>query len=241
MKTIFLTGHSGFIGLHLVKRLIELGYDVYEAQRNEVPMVNPLNLIEYDYVIHLAATTTLSTDFVPELFENNVVYANKIMQYSSRIIYASSTSASEYTNPYAGTKMYLEYLGEHHPNANGLRFFNVYRNGCKRGIIKRAIDCAKSGEQMDIYGGDQVRDFIYIDDAVNAIIDSLDSKEKIIEIGTGIGRSICGVIETIKELTGASINTNYMPPSLNDMKVSVAEKGINGCIWLEEWLKKMLS
>src|SRR6185437_5697730 len=109
-KTIFLTGSQGFIGRHLLPKLVELGYDVYCGGWNELPQN------DFDYIIHLAAVTTTTQTFLPEMYDSNIVYAHKIMQYPCRILYASSTSAAENTNPYAATKMYLEYLGAKHNN-----------------------------------------------------------------------------------------------------------------------------
>jgi nucleoside-diphosphate-sugar epimerase len=150
-KTIFLTGSKGFIGSHLLKALTE--YEVHCAGYNEIPRC------KYDYIIHLAATTTTSASFLPELFENNIVYAKQIMSMPGKKIYASSTSAEELTNPYAYTKRYLEYLGK---GSVGLRFFNVYGSDNNKGIIRKALQCAKTGEVLQVQGGCQVRDFIYI-------------------------------------------------------------------------------
>lgn len=233
-KSIFLTGSKGFIGSHLLKSLTN--YDVHCAGRNELPVK------EYDYIIHLAATTTLSQSFIPELFENNVVYAKQIMSYKLvRTIYASSTSASELTNPYAYTKRYLEYLGAEHGNATGLRFFNVYGNGNNKGIVKKAIDCANSGAKLQVMNGMQIRDFIYIDDVVNCVINSLDAKPRIIDVGSGSGISIFSALNTIERVTGKKINKELYPHAKTDMEYSVASPGLPNCLSFEDGLRQMLN
>jgi nucleoside-diphosphate-sugar epimerase len=221
-KTIFLTGSKGFIGSHLLKALTE--YEVHCAGYNEIPRC------KYDYIIHLAATTTTSASFLPELFENNIVYAKQIMSMPGKKIYASSTSAEELTNPYAYTKRYLEYLGK---GSVGLRFFNVYGSDNNKGIIRKALQCAKTGEVLQVQGGCQVRDFIYIDDVVQAIIHRLDAKSGIYDIGTGKGRKIKDVLELI----GCKYALSAMAET--DMKYSVAYPGISGCLSLEDGLIKM--
>lgn len=230
MKTIFLTGSQGFIGSHLLQKLEQLGYKVWCAAYNEV-----LNAIP-DYVIHLAAKTTTSNSFIPEMFDSNIVYAQKIMNIPTRIIYASSTSATELSNPYAYTKRYIEYLA-HDKNATGLRFFNVYGAGNNKGIIKAALE----KDELTIEGGLQIRDFIYIDDVVNTIIAALDSTEKIIEVGTGTGITIEQAIKIIERVKGSPIRVNYIKSNLSDMLVSVAKPGIKGCLSFEEGIKLILN
>lgn len=235
MKEIAVTGVYGFIGQHLCKKLTEYGHTVYEVGKGGTPHKR------VDLIIHLGATTTLSKYFNPDLFKNNIVYADWLFSTNrnTKIIYASSTSAAELTNPYAYTKRYLEYLGEKHGNALGLRFFNVYGNGNNKGIIKRAIDCANSGETLMLSGGSQIRDFIYIDDVVNWICDNLDHEPGIVDIGRGEGMLINQAIKTVSKIMNKHIDIKYLPQSDTDMQISVAEPGIAG-ISLEEGLKKML-
>jgi nucleoside-diphosphate-sugar epimerase len=231
---IRITGSSGFIGSHLMTGLLSRGFQCESVPKGQLPIYS-----DGDILIHLAAKTTLSKDFNADLFDSNIIYANRVMKFPGRIIYASSTSAAELTNPYAYTKRYLEHLGEKHGNALGLRFFNVYGNGNNKGIIKRAIECATSAESLFLSGGDQIRDFIYIDDVVNWICDNLDHEPGIIDIGRGEGMSIVGACSTVAHVMNKFIHTRTFPASDVDMKVSIASPGIAG-ITLEEGLKKML-
>lgn len=230
---IFITGAHGFVGKHLCPKLIEIGHDVYKGVYNELP-----DMSQTDMIIHLAAVTTTTQTFLPEMYDSNIVYAHKIMQYPCRIIYASSTSATENTNPYAATKMYLEYLGNKHPNAIGLRFFNIYGNFNTKGIVRKAIQCIKTGERLQLCGGDQVRDFIYIDDVVRAIINSLDSDKKIIDVGTGHGMTIYDAMLKIINVFG-SLEWDIYDRAHTDMFYSVASPGIPGCLSFKEGLVKM--
>lgn len=223
---ILVTGSNGFIGSHLVSKLIELGHTV--------------NDYGYDTIIHLAAVTTLSTEFNAKLFDSNIVYANEIMKFKGRIIYASSTSAAELTNPYAYTKRYLEYLGSKHGNAVGLRFFNVYGNGNNKGIIKKAIECANSGDTIFVHGGEQVRDFIYIDDVVRLIIESLEWDPGIYDIGTGVGTTIDDAISEVASVFNKTIYTRHFDKSSVDMDFSVSSIVRPECLTLEQGLKMMI-
>ena len=206
----FLTGISGFIAKHLAKRLIEEGHDLdvlfYHPEKfggdiSKLDLrfvdIGELQRKKYDAVIHLAATTSISTDFNPDIYYNNIILGAKMLQTPFRTVYASSTSVYELVNPYAYSKAFLEHLGEIHGNALGLRLFNVYGPGNNKGIVKRAIDCCLSGETLTLQGGDQVRDFIYIDDVVDIIIDHLDNPLSVMDVGTGIGTRIEDVVKEI--------------------------------------------
>jgi nucleoside-diphosphate-sugar epimerase len=237
-KTIFITGSRGFIGRHLLKALDCALFDVIEAEHDELPD-GPL--CAPDYIVHLAGTTTTSDSFIPELWHNNVTYSDLIMaEKDSKIIYASSTSAAELTNPYAYTKRYLEFLGEQHGNAVGLRFFNVYGPGNNKGIVNKAIQCAKTGETMQLWGGGNIRDFIYIDDVVRSIIASLEWAPGIYDVGTGRSISTDMAVCKVAKAMGVTINCNVMPPLKTDMKYSVANPGIEGCLTFEQGLERML-
>ncbi len=89
-------------------------------------------------------------------------------------------------------------MGERHGNAIGLRLFNVYGAGNNKGIVKRVIDCCLSGETLTLQGGDQVRDFIYVDDVVDIIIDHLDNPLSVMDVGTGMGTQIDNLVNIIQ-------------------------------------------
>ena len=220
-------GANGFIGRHLLPKLSD--YNVICGGYNELPETIP------DYIIHLAAVTTTSDSFIPELFDSNIVYTKQIMSIPTRIIYASSTSAAELTNPYAYTKRYIEHLAIG-KNATGLRFFNIYGHGNNKGIVKAALE----KDRLIINGGQQVRDFIYIDDAVRAIIDNLDSPPGLVDVGTGKGMTIMEAIAVIERVKGRRLEIMKLPPSKTDMQYSVASPGIPGCIGFEEGIMRML-
>ena len=202
----FLTGISGFIAKHLAKRLIEQGHEVDYVKGGKPLFIEdwmkhmaPVDSSEvtrkkYDYVIHLAATTSISKEFNPDIYFNNIIFAQKMLSTPYRTIYASSTSVYELNNPYAYSKAFNEHLGNIHGNALGLRLFNVYGPGNNKGIVKRVIDCCLSGETLTLQGGDQVRDFIYVDDVVDIIMGHLDNPLKVMDVGTGVGTKLIEVV-----------------------------------------------
>lgn len=170
MNEIFLTGAKGFVGKHLLRRLIEMDYHVETDMRY-------LHTRKYLAVIHLAAKTDISCDFNPDLIESNIILTNEIFKVNSRIIFGSSCSAAHLTNPYAYTKRYGEYLCSLHNNAIALRFFNIYGVGASRGIVKFLME-QKDGATITVRGPELVRSYIHVDDVVDVIINCITDRPK---------------------------------------------------------------
>jgi UDP-glucose 4-epimerase len=94
----------------------------------------------------------------------------------------------------AAEKLILEYSEKYGFKPTILRLFNVYGDLDKeQGVISILIRKALSGENLIIKGGDQLRDFVFLDDVVEVFKRSYDqttSSGKIINVGSGIGLSI---------------------------------------------------
>lgn len=62
-ENVLVTGSRGFIGRHLTPKLRELGYNVYEANSNNTPLLGEFTLygefrnVKFDYIFHLAVKT----------------------------------------------------------------------------------------------------------------------------------------------------------------------------------------
>ena len=62
MKTVLITGASGFLGRHLQKRLLEMGVEVVTFSSREIDLtidssLKKIPLLKYDHIFHLAAWT----------------------------------------------------------------------------------------------------------------------------------------------------------------------------------------
>ena len=88
-------------------------------------------------------------------------------------------------------------------------------------------------EPITVYGdGNVVRDFIYIDDAIEAIVKiaSTDTKHKIFNLGSGKGVSINDVIKNIKEALDIEITVNYIDGRKVDVPINYLDmKRYNEC------------
>lgn len=251
MKEIFLTGANGFVGKHLLRRLIEMGYHVETDMRY-------LHTSKYDCVIHLAAKTDISCDFNPGLIESNIVLTKEIFKVNSRIIFGSSCSARHLSNPYAYTKRYGEHLCELHGDALALRFFNIYGPGASRGIVKFLMDTPDKSK-ITIRGPELLRSYIHVDDVVDYILEIVSQQPKYIPIGVGrgkkvfklntptgvtdvgpaIGHQTMDVVNLFQEISGKTFNISIVEAGENEPKEMVSSNHLM-CMDLETGLKKTI-
>ncbi|MEI3287159.1 MAG: NAD-dependent epimerase/dehydratase family protein [Faecalibacterium prausnitzii] len=82
---------------------------------------------------------------------------------------------------------------------------------------------ALKGDEITVYGdGSVVRDFIYIDDAIRAIMKIIngENKHRTFNLGCGYGTSIKQVLETIEKALGIKLNVSYLEGRKVDVPVN---------------------
>lgn len=99
-----------------------------------------------------------------------------------------------------------------------LRPGNVYGPGQELqsgfGFVRTLFECVRSGAPVDIWGdGHQVRDYLYIDDLVDACVGLLDNPaaQGTFNVGTGIGTSLLELVELAQQITGRRVSVRYQP------------------------------
>lgn len=235
---MIITGGMGFIGQHLAKRLP----DAFIWDR-KISGQNSINCYSSNGkpVIHLAASTYLTEGYDWQMIEDNFILPHTLRNWfkTPKIVYASSAAVYNLNNLYAYSKKYAEDLFSD-CNATGLRYYNVYGEN-DNGVVGKLIHCAMTGDYFRLNGGTQVRDFVYIDDVVQATIDAIDSKEKIIEVGTGIGTSIYDLMVMINQITGNTIKIGeYNELSSFETKVSICPTPLKSYVPLKAGLIKTI-
>lgn len=173
---------------------------------------------------------------------NNI---KKIVFSSSAAVYGDTaglpkkeSSIPQPISPYGEAKLVCEYLcGVFHKTFGLksiiLRFFNVY--GPKQdpsspysGVISIFIAKLLNKRRPVIFGdGEQSRDFVYVDDATQAIITSLNSTNKNmidspINIATGKGISLNKMLGSLTALLNIKVDPLYKERRKGDIKHSFA-------------------
>ncbi len=205
---------------------------------------------EADCIIHLAANTGVgpSVEAPRADMEANVIGTFNMLEASRNagvktFVFASSGApAGEVTppiheelpphpvSPYGASKLAGEgycsaYYRTFGVNTVCLRFGNVYGPGSKKktSVVAKFVRQALAGEPCVIYGdGKQTRDFIYIDDLVNAVLLSIekDVGGETFQIATGKENTVWEIAQlTAKELEKRNIKMDirYDEPRLGDV------------------------
>lgn len=100
-----------------------------------------------------------------------------------------------------------------------LRPSNVYGPGqplqAGFGFVRTLLERAHQGLPVDIWGdGSQVRDFLYIDDLVDACLRLLVAPEAtgIFNVGAGQGTVLLDLVRMAEQVTGRSVPVTFHPP-----------------------------
>ncbi len=98
-----------------------------------------------------------------------------------------------------------------------------------QGVIPVFLYKTLRKEKIEVWGdGSIVRDFIYIKDAVNCIVKSLnkDSPDKIFNLGSGVGHSINNILKVISEVTKMKPDVVYLPSRKIDVPVNILDSSL---------------
>lgn len=112
------------------------------------------------------------------------------------------------------------------PKCIGVKYFNVYgqneyHKGDMSSVVGKNYALAVAGEAVDLFkshregwaDGEQLRDFIYVDDAVAATFWLLDNgpSQGVLNIGTGVAASFRTLVEALFGAVGRKPNIRYVP------------------------------
>jgi nucleoside-diphosphate-sugar epimerase len=120
-------------------------------------------------------------------------------------------------------ELYLQqYVREGWVEGCTLRLANVYggiRSGQQRdrGILDRIFAKASAGEAVTVFGdGDNLRDYVYIDDVVSALVAApahpRTTSGRTFNIGTGHGRSLKDAFTTVARLADSNARIEHVVP-----------------------------
>lgn len=270
---ITVTGGAGFIGSHLVDRLIEDGHTVQvidnlytgnkefvhsKAQFIELDIRDPklysvLEEFRPDYIFHEAAQTEVSTSMSNPMLDCDInlmglinllnaavkLDVKKFLMPSSAAVYGNldtlPLNEEMIGNPssfYGLTKLTTEHYLRIYHEAFGLpyicyRYSNVFGprqgNGGEGGVISIFAKAIVQGSPIIIYGdGKQTRDFIYVDDVVEANILGIQHQVTgIYNVSTGISSSVNLLVDEFRNISGKDIEVVYDKPRLGDIRDSV--------------------
>ena len=207
-KKILILGSSGFLGSHLVKFLLKNNEVVQFDVNPPTPKITGSEFIkgsildktlvtsamkDVDIVYHFAAMTDIDivNDNPAQAMEVNIAGTSNVLEACvqekiERFIFSSSVYVySEFGGVYKSTKQACELLIEDYNEMHDLGYTifqlgSVYGPGAKQiNLISRLINEALSLKEIHHYGtGEEVRQYIYVEDVVQAAATSIDNNYK---------------------------------------------------------------
>ncbi len=281
-SSILVTGGAGFIGSHLVDRLLKDGFNVTVLDNLSTGKLDNLAghrdkenfhfvkgdirdskivkhaLKDVDAVFHEAALVSVSFSVKDPMATNEVNVTGTLNLLKAcldsdvkRFIFSSSTAiygdaktlpisenvVPQPISPYAVSKLAAESYTRVFYEVYGLetvclRYFNVYgprqEYGPYSGVMTIFINRLKRGESPIIYGdGEQTRDFIEVQDVIEANMLALKKKDaigQIFNIATGLPTTVNQLAELLQEIMGRTeLELVHAEPRLGDIRYNYAD------------------
>jgi nucleoside-diphosphate-sugar epimerase len=255
-RRVVVTGGAGFIGSHLVDRLLTDDTDVEVTVLDNLRRGQRAHLLRHaddprfrfveqdvrgrdglevalrgaDLVYHLAAQPTVigGVDDASYTFDTNVGGTFNVLRAAAlndvkRVVFASSRQV--YGEPinlpvdeeaplmainlYGATKLSGEALCRAYRRETGLsavvlRLANVYGPRDTGRVIPLWLDQVKAGQDLVVYGGKQVLDFVWVGDAVAALERAGAALGPLppINVGSGTGTKLLDLARRLGRLVG---------------------------------------
>ena len=237
---IIVTGSKGFVGSKLVPGLKQNNHDVVELDISEGNDITDWDQLKsnshFDCVIHLACLTYVpdSYEIPKDFYRVNILGTLNMLELcrlnNAKMIFASSYvyGVPDYLpidenhpvkafNPYAQSKLIGEQLCQgYHRDFNVpviiFRPFNIYGKNQKEDFLIPSILKQASSGTVLLKDSRPKRDYIYIDDIVDAYIIAIERKLNDFEVynlGTGQSHSIEIITELVQKYFKRKLNVLF--------------------------------
>lgn len=224
------------------KNLLGFEGEVISGDINDKALLNSLQRnYNFDYIFHEAAisdTTALEQDLMiqtnvnafKDLLDIAVAHGANMIYASSGATYGDAPSPQKVgreapQNVYGFSKLMMDHLARQYSqkfeniSIVGLRYFNVYgpREFFKNKTSSMVVQFGHqllSGKNPKLFeNSDKIlRDFIYIEDIVQANVLAMHPKENgVFNVGTGKARSFQSMVDILQRELGTSFECEYIP------------------------------
>lgn len=235
VEKLFNEGHT----ILEITRNISKSSDIFGEITSKIE-VNDINfknkIIEFDpnVVVHLASYLTSSDkwDDIEKLIESNILFLSKLLNTVSNLnlnLFINTGTFAEYYkgdndfNPayfYAATKTASRSILNYYANAYNFKQstvvpYTIYGgNSSSKKIIDIMLESTKTKKKIELSPGEQVLDFIHIDDVTSFYLNLIKNRKRIpnktnFRLGTGVGHNLRQVSSVIESVTNKKTNINW--------------------------------
>ena len=245
MNKILITGATGFIGKELISKLRFSKYDIIKVNSSNGNISDKATWLQFepaDVLIHLASHTYVPDSwkepykYIKTNFYGTICALEYCRQHNVRMIYLSSylygnskllptPESAELisNNPYGLSKKFSEEACKFYADFYGikttiLRPFNVYGpEQPEKFLIPTIISQARNGKVIVVKDLKPKRDYVYLEDLVDAIIKVIDTPLDfdIFNIGSGVSYSVEELINIIQNIIGTDLKVEITSETRN--------------------------
>ncbi len=260
--SILITGASGFLGKHFLKRHEFYEGNIFCIKRptTVIPEIGKKNknirwifdsqiadIPNLDVVVHMA-TSYGKLDSLDQVMFNDVVWPLRILDLAEKAgckkfinldsFFSKDSYSYGYMQEYILAKRSLRTCLEVVAKKRNIKIYNavlehVYgpHDNLDKFINSVLLKIYKNTYAVDLTLGDQMRDFTYIDDVIDALTALIMSKSapgyEEVGVGTGIKTPLKIFLEKFKNISNSSTNLNFgvVPYREGEIMDSVADIG----------------
>lgn len=224
---------KGDIGNYKLLQKSIAGSDLAIHLAAEIDVQNSIKFPEYTHQVNVTGTLNLLRACVAKSVKNVIASSSAAVYGNQKDLPISENSQTIPLSPYGATKLAMEHYMQafahsYDLNCICLRLFNVYGIGqsdAYAGVITRFMKNIKKKKSPIIFGdGSNTRDFVYIEDVINAFEKSIKKiegrKGNVYNIASGKYVSIKELAELMLEISDTKLSIVYKKARKGDIKHS---------------------
>lgn len=270
MKRILLTGGTGYLGSKILVQLVDDGNCIILLKRSfsnterikeyikkiivydidRVSLENVFNENTIDIIIHCATDYGRSENDPLHVVDTNLIFPLKLLELGKKnhvkCFINADTVLDKQTDKYSlSKKQFKEWLYTYRKRFScinvALEHFYGPGDNPTKFVTYLLHNLMKNAERIDLTKGEQKRDFIYIDDVVDAFEKIIKSSDNFLkdfyefEVGSNQSLSIREFVELAKNISGntvTALNFGVIPYRENEIMDHKADtSGISSLGW----------